>query len=152
MAKITMIWDEAAVRMLPAQPQVQAALDRLAGRAVNTMKALCPVSPAGPRNPPPGRPSWRAAGDFPLPPSGRLRSSIHALRMPDGSVIVGPTVPYAMYVEEDTRPHVIAAHGPWSLRSRVTGQLFGPVVHHPGTRGQHFVRRTAETLGGRERL
>jgi hypothetical protein len=172
---VTVHWDDRALSGLALDRKVAAALDRLAGRAVVTMKRLCPVSPVYPvyaqplpsgrsKGPVYGgagathkgvrwqagqdRPRWRRAGDFPLPPSGRLRSSIRSLRQPDGSIIIGPTVDYAIYVEEDTRPHVIRSHGPWSLRNRATGQLFGPVVHHPGTRGQHFIHRTADTLNG----
>ena len=47
---------------------------------------------------------------------------------------------YAAYVELGTTPHIIRAHGPYSLHNRETGQYFGPVVHHPGTKPQPFLR------------
>lgn len=47
---------------------------------------------------------------------------------------------YAAYVELGTEPHIIRAHGPYSLHNRETGQYFGPVVHHPGTRPRPFLR------------
>jgi hypothetical protein len=41
--------------------------------------------------------------------------------------------------EYGSRPHIIRSHGPWSLRSD-DGEYFGPVVHHPGTPAQPFMR------------
>ena len=43
-------------------------------------------------------------------------------------------------VEYGTRPHIIRSHGAYPLRNRATGQVFGPVVHHPGTPAQPFMR------------
>lgn len=172
MAVIAMIWDDAAVKALPLQPGVAATMDRWAGRAVNTMKRLCPVSPVYPvyAQPVPGgasrgpvyqgrglarprgqaRPRIRYPGDLPLQVSGHLRESIRAFRQGDGSVIVGPTASYGAYVNNGTRPHIITSTGPWPLRNRATGQVFGRVVHHPGHQpGAHFIERTAEQMGGR---
>jgi hypothetical protein len=42
--------------------------------------------------------------------------------------------------EYGSRPHLIVSHGPWPLRNRETGQVFGRVVHHPGTPAQPFMR------------
>ena len=53
--------------------------------------------------------------------------------------IIGPTAPYAVYVQNATEPHVIRAHGPYSLHNAQTGQYFGPVVHHPGTKPNDFM-------------
>jgi len=173
---ITVVWDDAAIKMMPRwDPRIRAAMDLLAGTAVSRMKALCPVSPvypvyaqpvplgrsrgqvyggAGERHKGvrfqsgPERSRRRLPGDLPLPASGTLRSSINAFRMPDESIIIGPTAPYAKYVNNNTVPHVIRSTGPWPLRNRATGQVFGPVVHHPGTRGSHFIERTAETFEG----
>lgn len=50
-------------------------------------------------------------------------------------------VPYAGYVSRGTRPHVIESHGPWPLRNRFTGQVFGRIVHHPGTRPNDYLDR-----------
>ena len=91
----------------------------------------------------------RSAGDFPLRPSGYLRSSIRRFRdLNSGDILIGPTADYAIYVEEDTRPHLIESHGSWPLRNRATGQTFGRTVHHPGTRGAHFVRDSVEDVRG----
>jgi hypothetical protein len=45
------------------------------------------------------------------------------------------------FVEYGARPHIIVSHGWWPLRNRKTGQVFGPVVHHPGSPEQAFMRR-----------
>lgn len=50
-------------------------------------------------------------------------------------------VPYAGYVTHGTRPHIIRSTGPWPLRNRETGQVFGPVVHHPGTKPNPYMQR-----------
>lgn len=170
MAKVHIVWDDAAIAMLPVDPRVSAAVDRLAARSVVTMKRLCPVSPVYPvyaqpvpagasRGPvysgrglarPRGssRSRYRRLGDLPLNVSGNLRRSIRSFRLSDGGAIIGPTAWYAKYVNNATRPHEIRSHGPWPLRNRATGQVFGPVVHHPGTIGSHFIERTAATLNG----
>lgn len=151
--------------------QVRLMQDRLVARAVTTMKSLTPVSPvfpvyaqpvpvgrsrgpvysgrglARPRGP--ARPRRRLPGDLPLgPPSGHLRNSIRAVRLDKDTILIGPTVSYGKYVNDGTRPHEIRSHGPWPLRNRATGQVFGRRVHHPGTRGAHFIERTAESLNG----
>lgn len=42
--------------------------------------------------------------------------------------------------EYGSRPHLIVSHGTWPLRNRTTGDVFGRVVHHPGTPAQPFMR------------
>lgn len=131
MGDVEFVWDDTALDHIEAIPQVAAVLDRAQGEAVLTMKRLAPVSPVDQYH-----------------RSGTLRSSIHGFRR-DGNRCVGPTADYAPYVEDDTVPHIIESHGDYPLRNRATGQVFGRIVHHPGTRGQHFVSRTAETFQGR---
>jgi hypothetical protein len=95
-------------------------------------KRLCPVSPRG-------------SGDH---PSGWLRSSIgwDLKRDPEGiHADVGTDVDYALYVEYGTKPHLITSHGNYPLRSR-TGQVFGKVVHHPGTKAQPFLRPSLDAI------
>jgi hypothetical protein len=98
---------------------------------VNEMKRRCPVSPVGSDH-----------------DSGHLRSSVQAFRQGDG-IIIGPTADYARFVVEGTRPHIIRSHGPWPLRNRATGQVFGPEVHHPGTRANPFVSEAAREVAAR---
>ena len=49
-------------------------------------------------------------------------------------------VNYAAVVELGGRPHEIRSHGNYPLRNRATGQVFGMVVHHPGTPAQPYLR------------
>lgn len=55
--------------------------------------------------------------------------------------------PHAQYVILGTRPHIIASHGPYSLHNAKTGQFFGPVVRHPGTRANDFLTRAMQQAG-----
>jgi hypothetical protein len=129
--EVNVVWDSAAVRALAQDADVRALMDRLTAFSVQDMKRLCPVSPVGP-----------------LHRSGQLRSSITSERQPDGSVHVGPTASYGPYVNDGTPPHLIESHGNYPLRNRETGQVFGRVVHHPGTRATRFIERTAGDING----
>jgi hypothetical protein len=78
--------------------------------------------------------------------TGRLRSSIRAeeprffsLR---GKVTVGSDLEYAAMVNDGTRPHIIRPRSAQVLRFKVGGRtVFARVVHHPGTKGTHFLDR-----------
>lgn len=131
-SEVTIVWDDVVVASLGHDADIAAVVDRMAAECVSTMKYLCPVSPVGP-----------------LHRSGNLRSSIHAFRDDHGDVAVGPTADYARYVNDGTVPHIIESHGDWPLRNRETGQVFGRIVHHPGTHGAHFIERTADTMNDR---
>jgi len=76
--------------------------------------------------------------------TGRLRRSIKRRKHGyTGEVTVG--VPYAAYVEFGTRPHVIRPVRARALRFKVGGDVvFAKLVHHPGTKPNPFMRRTAE--------
>jgi hypothetical protein len=71
--------------------------------------------------------------------SGDLVESI-GTRYPGGlvGVVVVGTDHWAE-TEYGSAPHIIRSHGPWSLRSD-DDEYFGPVVHHPGTPAQPFMR------------
>lgn len=60
---------------------------------------------------------------------------------PISSYEIVVAVPYAGFVSRGTAPHVIRSRGPWPLRNRATGQVFGPVVNHPGTRPNDYLQR-----------
>ena len=61
------------------------------------------------------------------------------------AAVIGPTVPYAIYVEYGTRPHEIRPVHARALRFEVAGEVvFATRVWHPGTKPQPFVRETAE--------
>jgi len=149
---IHVVWDEAAVKAWTEHsPQCQIALARLVAQITVTMKAAIPVSKVQPVYAHPvvsGPGVTRHPGDLPLRPSGFLRSSVHAFREPGGDILIGPVAPYAKYVNDDTPAHVIRSTGPWPLRNRATGAVFGPIVHHPGTTGHHFIEKAAASVQG----
>jgi Bacteriophage HK97-gp10, putative tail-component len=123
-ANVRIVWDEAAVALIPEDPTVLALMDHTAGRLVSAMKREAPVSPVGS-----------------LHDSGHLRRSCQAFRQDSGSIIIGPTASYSSYVIEGTRPHAIRSHGNYPLRNRETGQIFGKEVMHPGTKPNNFLER-----------
>lgn len=71
--------------------------------------------------------------------TGELRSTIRRFKAGDTWFVTVGT-DYWSYVEYPTKPHIIRSHGPWPLRNPRTGQVFGPVVRHPGTAAQPFMR------------
>lgn len=84
-------------------------------------------------------------------PPGRLKASVGRTggRDTDGPYIdIGAGADYALDVELGTRPHIIESHGPWPLRNRRTGQVFGRRVEHPGTEPQPFLRPALDDIAG----
>ena len=78
--------------------------------------------------------------------TGRLKKSIRKSVRPNRAV-VGPSIPYAVYVEYGTRPHEIRPVRARALRFEVEGRIvFAARVWHPGTRPQPFIRETAEQI------
>ena len=151
-AEVRIVFDQGAITLLARDDaNVAAAMEYLSGVVLLEMKARAPVSPVQPvyatkgATVPGGR---RFAGDFPLRPSGFLRSSCRRVREADGGYIIGPTAPYALWVNNGTPPHVIESTGPWPLRNRATGQVFGRIVHHPGTSPQPFIVESLQAIAG----
>jgi hypothetical protein len=52
-----------------------------------------------------------------------------------------PKASYAPYVEFGTAPHTIKAVNAKVLANVQTGQIFGTLVHHPGTKANPFMER-----------
>lgn len=76
--------------------------------------------------------------------TGAMRKSL-GVRLQGDKVIVGPDVPYAKYVEWDTRPHDIRPKTKKALAFKVNGTtVIVKKVHHPGTKAQPFVRPAFE--------
>lgn len=74
---------------------------------------------------------------------GTLRQSImSSVNGMSGSVEVNAS--YAVPVHEGTRPHTIVAKKARVLANKRTGQMFGKVVNHPGTKAQPFLREAVE--------
>lgn len=75
---------------------------------------------------------------------GSLRQSIRGQVTGIGSGKVEANAKYASAVETGTRPHIIRAKHKRALANKRTGQIFGRVVHHPGTRANPFFQRGIE--------
>jgi HK97 gp10 family phage protein len=75
---------------------------------------------------------------------GNLRQSIRSqMTGPmQGMVLVGAE--YGIYVHEGTRPHEIRIRYKKVLANKRTGQIFGTLVHHPGTRPQPFLQQAID--------
>ena len=97
--------------------------DKLADYAVKTMKEKAPKR------------------------TGKLRKSIRKVRR-GFEAYVFPTVPYAIFVEYGTRPHLIRPVRAQALRFETrTGKIvFTRLVRHPGTKPRPFIRETAEEV------
>jgi len=54
---------------------------------------------------------------------------------------IGSTLDRSVFTEMGTKPHIIRSHGNYPLRNKATGEVFGRVVHHPGTPAEPFMRR-----------
>ena len=81
--------------------------------------------------------------------SGRLLGSIRKI-VSENEAIIGPTGPYAVYVEYGTSPHEIRPVFARVLAFEVAGKMvFTPIVHHPGTKPNRFIRETAEAVRDR---
>lgn len=52
-----------------------------------------------------------------------------------------PMASYAPYVEFGTAPHEIRAVNKRVLANVASGEVFGPIVHHPGTKANPFLER-----------
>lgn len=141
--RVDLIFDEVAMAELMHGPTGPVARD-LEGKGeivAQGAKRRAPVSPDGSH----GRPSgylrsqiyWRLGGD---------KTSLYVdiftpAETPDG-------FPYGLAQEVGTAPHIIRSTGPWPLRNAKTGQVFGPVVHHPGTAAQPHLRPALDDLRG----
>ena len=81
---------------------------------------------------------------------GNLRQSIHysMTGVASGRVEVtgagGSPHPYAVFVHEGTRPHIIRVAVKKTLANKRTGQIFGKVVRHPGTKANPFLQRAVD--------
>lgn len=56
---------------------------------------------------------------------------------------------YPAILDAGSRAHVIESHGNYPLRNPATGQVFGRVVNHPGTRPTYWCRNSIMAIAGR---
>ena len=90
--------------------------------------------------------------------TGRLRASIHAdpPRFVSPMLVSAPvtaSAPYARYVHEGTRPHVIRASRGGALRfhwDKVGREVFFASVQHPGSRANPFMMTAARRVAARQ--
>lgn len=75
---------------------------------------------------------------------GNLRQSIRSgmSGLMTGFVEVGAE--YGIYVHEGTRPHQIVARNKRVLANKRSGDVFGRVVNHPGTKANPFLQRAVD--------
>lgn len=71
---------------------------------------------------------------------GDLQESIEVVPVSWDTALVGSDLDYAAAVELGARPHTIRVKRAKTLANAETGQVFGPVVHHPGTPAQPYLR------------
>ena len=135
------------------QAAAQLWADGIAPYARDAVKALAPVSTADP--------------SAPSRKPGALRKSVSFRQEPsDGRmwVVIYSDVPYAKYVVGGTKPHLITPHnrprGGWIGSSNPGsgpgshvlhwigpgGEVFTPIVHHPGTKPNDFPERAISPM------
>jgi hypothetical protein len=72
--------------------------------------------------------------------TGALLASVWSMStITDGKVWINTD--HWQFIEYGTTPHIIRSHGPYPLRNRKTGQVFGRVVFHPGNAEYAPMRR-----------
>lgn len=79
------------------------------------------------------------------PGGGSLRQNIESKMVTKLTGEVASKAPYTIYVHQGTRPHIIRTVNARVLANKRTGQFFGKVVHHPGTRPNPFMVRALES-------
>jgi HK97 gp10 family phage protein len=78
---------------------------------------------------------------------GTLRQNIKSRMMTKLSGVIEALAPYSVFVHEGTAPHIIRAKIKKGLANARTGQFFGKVVHHPGTKPNPFFTRAIKNSG-----
>lgn len=142
--RVHLVFDEAAMAELLHGPEgpVARMLETKGEIVAQGAKRRAPVSPAGSNDRPSGylrsQIYWKLGGGG---TAGLYVDIFSPARTPDGA-------PYGLFMEVGTVPHIIRSHGPYPLRNRRTGQVFGRIVHHPGTAAQPHLRPALEDLRG----
>ncbi len=75
---------------------------------------------------------------------GNLRQSIRGRMTGAASGKIEVGVGYGVFVHEGTKPHTIRVSRRRVLANRRTGNIFGKVVKHPGTKANPFLTRAVE--------
>lgn len=77
---------------------------------------------------------------------GNLRQMIRSRMNTKISGEVSADASYSIFVEEGTKPHEIRAVNKKGLANKRTGQFFGKVVQHPGTKANPFMQRAVDII------
>lgn len=81
---------------------------------------------------------------------GTMGEYVHSTPVPS---LLGVTVlvycdhPATLFVIKGTKPHPIDSTGPWPLRNKKTGKVFGQHVNHPGYKGDDFLGKAMREAG-----
>ena len=75
---------------------------------------------------------------------GNLRQSIRSYFPKKMMGVVTAGAKYARYVHDGTRPHTIRTKSKKVLANKRSGQIFGKVVNHPGTKANPFFDRAVD--------
>lgn len=136
-----LVWDPGVLGDLfdLAEPFVE----RASADVLDAMQLELPASRDGSNGRPPGYARSR------LRRLGRGRDATGPFRDVGTDATTPDGTSYPAILEHGSKPHIIESHGPYPLRNRHTGQVFGRVVQHPGTRADPWARRSAQTIHGR---
>ena len=75
---------------------------------------------------------------------GNLKQNIRTSLITKTRAVVESKASYSGYVEFGTAPHIINVKNKKVLANVRTGQFFGKIVHHPGTRPNPYMERALE--------
>jgi hypothetical protein len=74
----------------------------------------------------------------------RLKGSFRTQMISKLSGMVYSISSYALFVHDGTKPHIIRVKNKKVLANARSGQFFGEIVHHPGTKPNQFFWRAIE--------
>lgn len=60
--------------------------------------------------------------------------------------------PYAIFVHEGTKPHIIRPKNKKGLANKKTGAFFGKEVHHPGTKANPYLQNAVDNYDSKPAL
>lgn len=83
---------------------------------------------------------------------GNLRQSVRSRMNTKISGEVEVEASYGIFVHEGTAPHLIRPVHAKALANVRTGQFFGKLVHHPGTKPNPFLKRAIEAVTPRVKI
>lgn len=76
---------------------------------------------------------------------GNLRQSIRSMMLGPASGKVEVGANYGIFIELGTKPHEIRVRTKQCLANKRTGNIFGKVVNHPGTKANPFFKRAIDS-------